>query len=99
MWSLPRPGIEPTALALAGGFLTLYHQGSPVLLFFFFNLATLSPSWRLMWDLVPRPGIEPRPPAFGSVESRPLDHQGSPSFTFLILRNPWLFVHIYKRRI
>ena len=34
------------ALALAGGFLTLYHQGSPVLLFFF-NLATLNPSWRL----------------------------------------------------
>ena len=31
-----------------------------------------------MWDLVPRPGIEPGPPCIGSVESYPLDHQGSP---------------------
>ena len=29
-----------------------------------------------MWDLVPRPGIKPTPPALGSVESQPLDHQG-----------------------
>ena len=32
------------------------------------------------WDLVPWPGIEPRPyPCVGSVESQPLNHQGSPS--------------------
>ena len=30
-----------------------------------------------MWDLVPWPGIEPRAPCIGSVESSPLDHQGS----------------------
>ena len=30
------------------------------------------------WDLVPRPGTEPRHPAKGSLESQSLDHQGSP---------------------
>ena len=30
-----------------------------------------------MWDLVPGPGIKPRPPALGVAESQPLDHQGS----------------------
>ena len=30
------------------------------------------------WDLVPWPEMESRPPAFGSAESEPLDHQGSP---------------------
>ena len=30
------------------------------------------------WDLVPRPGTEPRHPAKGSVESQSLDHQGCP---------------------
>ena len=30
-----------------------------------------------MWDLVPWPGIEPRPPAFGAQSLKPLDHQGS----------------------
>ena len=31
-----------------------------------------------MWDLVPRPGIEPRAYCIGSMESYLLDHQGSP---------------------
>ena len=31
-----------------------------------------------IWDLVSRPGIEPGPAAFGSMESQPLDRQGSP---------------------
>ena len=30
MWNLPRPGIVPVSPALAGGFLTLDYQGSPV---------------------------------------------------------------------
>ena len=29
-------------------------------------------------DLVPRPGIEPRPHALGAQESLPLDHEDSP---------------------
>ena len=30
MWDLPGPGLEPVSPALAGGFLTTDHQGSPV---------------------------------------------------------------------
>ena len=33
MWNLPRPGIKPTSLALAGVFLTAGHQGSPTTTF------------------------------------------------------------------
>ena len=29
MWDLPGPGLEPMSPALAGGFLTMCHQGSP----------------------------------------------------------------------
>ena len=29
LWDLPWPGLKPVSLALAGGFLTLSHQGSP----------------------------------------------------------------------
>ena len=29
LWNLPRPGIKPVSPALAGGFLTTSHQGSP----------------------------------------------------------------------
>ena len=29
MWDIPGPGLEPVSPALAGGFLTLRHQGSP----------------------------------------------------------------------
>ena len=36
-----------------------------------------------MWDLVPWPGIEPRPPCTGTVKSEPLNHQGSPTTPFL----------------
>ena len=35
-----------------------------------------------MWDLVPRSGIEPGPPALGT-QSLPRDHQGSP-LTFIL---------------
>ena len=31
MWDIPGPGLEPVSPALAGGFLTLRHQGSPQL--------------------------------------------------------------------
>ena len=31
MWDLPGPGLEPVSPALAGGFLTMRHQGSPFL--------------------------------------------------------------------
>ena len=31
MWDLPGPGLEPVSPALAGGFLTTGHQGSPAL--------------------------------------------------------------------
>ena len=31
-----------------------------------------------MWNLVPWPGIEPQAPCIGSMETSPLDHQGSP---------------------
>ena len=34
-----------------------------------------------MWDLVPWPRIEPRPPALGAW-TQPLDHQGSPWISF-----------------
>ena len=33
MWDLPAPGIEPVSSAMAGGFFTLSHQGSPSYLF------------------------------------------------------------------
>ena len=35
-----------------------------------------------MRDLVPLPGIEPGPPALGSLESYPLGHHGSPKSKF-----------------
>ena len=38
-----------------------------------------------MWDLVPRPGLEPQAPCIGSAESYPLDHQGSPLPDVLLL--------------
>ena len=31
-----------------------------------------------MWDLVPRPGIKPRPPAWGTQSLSHWTHQGSP---------------------
>ena len=34
MWDFLVPGIEPMSLVLQGEFLTLYHQGSPVSIFF-----------------------------------------------------------------
>ena len=34
-----------------------------------------------MWHLVPWPGLELGPPALGTSESSPLDHQGSPCST------------------
>ena len=38
MWNLPRPGLEPTSPALAGGFLTTVPPGKS-LVFFFFMIA------------------------------------------------------------
>ena len=44
-----------------------------------------------MWDLVPRPRIEPLAPCTGSAESCPLDHQGSTSFLECLLSTlSWL---------
>ena len=43
-------------------------------------------SWTLscgLWDLVPPTRDQPQAPCFGSPESQPLDHQGSPVDTFL----------------
>ena len=42
MWNLPRPGIEPVSLALAGRVGSTVLQGSPILfLLFFFSLSFL----------------------------------------------------------
>ena len=51
MWDFPRPGIEPTSLALAGGFFTTEPPGKPVvkcfnedfvlLIFFFYCIVDL----------------------------------------------------------
>ena len=53
-----------------------HHGGSlvPAPRIFFVVVPTLSYS---MKDLVPWPGIKPGPPALGTWESLPLDHQGS----------------------
>ena len=48
-------------------------------LFFYLAVLGLSSS---MWDLVPQPGIEPRPPALGNQEFLSLDRQGSPGVGF-----------------
>ena len=52
--------------------------------------------------LVPRPGIEPETPWIGSMESSPLDYQGSPINVYIYLKlslhtcglinNPYLFI-------
>ena len=34
MWDLPGPGLEPTSLALADGFLTTVPPGKPLLIYF-----------------------------------------------------------------
>ena len=55
-----------------------------------------------MWDLVPWPGIKPRPHALG-IRSWPWDHQGSPSFSSIVcvfkfpLRIPlWSIDYLHK---
>ena len=64
-------------------------------LFFFLVALGLSCSMRdlfscLMWDLVPWPGIKPRPSALGA-QSYPLDHQGSSGLLVFY----WQFLHRY----
>ena len=38
-----------------------------------------------MWDLLPCPGIEPQAPCIGSMESEPLDLQGSLGCVLLLI--------------
>ena len=51
--------------------------------------------------LVPRPGIEPTLPCTGSMESQPLDHQGSPlqiiPLKIKISRYKWTYLQNRKR--
>ena len=57
---------------------------------------TLSYSMR---DIVPWPRIEPRPPALQSMESQPLDHQGSPGMIpFFEKHFLYTFTYIYIER-
>ena len=81
MWDLPGPGLKPVSLALAGRFLTTGPpEKSDTCMFNSHNTricATLN-SFFFFWPrrvacriLVPRPGIEPVPPA---VEAQSLKH-------------------------
>ena len=56
-----------------------------------------------MWDLVPRPGMEPESHALKHMEFQPLDHQGSPLVLFLwgsvstelFLLHTYIFLNFY----
>ena len=76
----PTPGIEPLSPALQADSLFFYKL--VFLKKFFFNFAIMGVHCN-MWHLVPRPGIKPRPPLHGSMESYPLNRQGSPYSQFL----------------
>ena len=70
MWDLSDPGVEPVSPALAGGFFPPEPPGKPLLyllfflIFMFIYLAALGLSCG-MWDLVPRPRIQPGPHVLG----------------------------------
>ena len=64
----------------------LRHMGSLIVAFELFSCCT--------WDLVSWPGIEPRLPCIGNVESWPLDHQGNPRTFVITLGPPQQFCNI-----
>ena len=63
MWDLPGPGVEPVSPALAGGFLTTAPPGKSHLFILFLWGGGGAPHCAARRILVPRPGIEPLPPA------------------------------------
>ena len=78
---LPNPGVEPWSFALLANFYRLSHQGSP----FIWLVAA-------MWDLLPRPGMEPGSPA--SEEWNPnnwttREVQGLVSWRSLLATDHW----------
>ena len=63
---MPCPQPEPSATtqeASIRGFSAMDKQGNSTLIVFFLAAQGLSCG---IWDLVPRPGIKPRPPALGT---------------------------------
>ena len=62
----------------------LWHGGSLIIVavsrIFRWGMRTLSCA---LWDLVPQPGMEPRPPSLGGQDLSPLDHQESLHDIFL----------------
>ena len=71
MWDLPRPGLEPVSPALAGRFSTTVPPGKPYAgssLWYMRSLLWHAGSLVVacMWELVPSPGTEPRPPSLGA---------------------------------
>ena len=56
-----------------------FKRGTPKCVGFFWG------GWAACRILLPWPGIEPVPPAFGSMESQPLDCQGSPLLSIVFL--------------
>ena len=64
-------------LLRGGGALGAVLAAAPEIFSLFFSMQTLSCG---MWDLVPRPGIKPRPPALIARSPSPLEQQESPFF-------------------
>ena len=99
------PGEVPALLDFSNCWLVHFFFLKKILcLLFIFNsvylcvyLATLGLSWNMWYD--PDQGEKPTPssptpcPGTASVESQPLDHQGSPGFTFqkqLCIGSEWV---------
>ena len=73
MWDLPRPGLEPVFLALAGRFLTTAPQGKPLFWFLFFDIVLLLCFFlvftmpRSLRDLVSQAGGWAQAPVVGAL--------------------------------
>ena len=52
MWDLPGPGIEPVSHALAGGFLTTAHQGSPTRFLFKWSILRANPRYYIIVPVI-----------------------------------------------
>ena len=74
MWDLPGPGLEPVSPALAGRFFTTESPGKSLASLFFFLIFGCA----ACADLSSPNRDQTSVPCSGSVESQPLDHQGSP---------------------
>ena len=94
MWDLPRAGLEPVSPALAGRFLTTEPPGKPLDSLFVFVFFFAHAIW-LGGILVPRPGMEPVPPAVEAGSPNHWTARESPSQIDSLLQMAKLYHFFY----